>query len=335
MKKTIVFFLSFSRIVIAVSQPTATISNHISPGTYFSTSMVDSNFHAGGSGMNQYWNFQNIIPKSPFQYDTVEVRMSAGSYYSSLFPLASHAVHSYYFQSYNNSYDYYNVTGTKVEWLGYVDSIWGIKLVCSDNLTERQVPLDFDSSFVDMYAYARIPPTYSVHGSANVSYDGYGTLRLPNTVVINNSYRIKTDQLAIDSNASNTDTFNIITYTWYDPAKNFPVLIFKQAFFQDSETGRWLYYNTLSPLNGVSEMIQEPLFKLMPNPVTNQVTLNFSKSLNGTVSIFDTMGTQFLSDMIHNEPSHQINISRITPGIYFIHVSSGTEYFVEKIVKTK
>jgi hypothetical protein len=73
---------------------------------------------------------------------------------------------------------------------------------------------------------------------------------------------------------------------------------------------------------------------IYPNPTTNTVNLNMdSKFFNGTWQLTDLTGQILLKGEISNNENFQLDISNLTPATYFLRISNGKEYKVEKVVK--
>lgn len=104
---------------------------------------------------------------------------------------------------------------------------------------------------------------------------------------------------------------------------------------------------SLEPVS-VSEEINNLYMKISPNPATEYITINLS-SINPTlkrgvegigfrvdgkpiVEIYDVMGVlvQYTSEeAIHELPLQRIDISNLTPGVYFVKIGDKVEKFVK------
>lgn len=73
--------------------------------------------------------------------------------------------------------------------------------------------------------------------------------------------------------------------------------------------------------------------KIYPNPNNGQFTilLNNFKS-NSKIYIYNTIGSVFYQSEISNEALHQINLSAIKKGIYFVRIVDEKEQFSHKII---
>jgi len=73
---------------------------------------------------------------------------------------------------------------------------------------------------------------------------------------------------------------------------------------------------------------------IYPNPTTNTINLNIEpKYFNGKWQLSDLTGQILLKGEISNTPNFQLDISNLTPATYFLRISNGREFKVEKVVK--
>jgi hypothetical protein len=93
------------------------------------------------------------------------------------------------------------------------------------------------------------------------------------------------------------------------------------------------------PIENISLLENETLqhgekgVKVYPNPNNGQFTiiLNDFES-NVKIYIYNTIGSVFYQSEITNEALHQINLSAIKQGIYFVRITDDKEQFTQKII---
>jgi len=81
---------------------------------------------------------------------------------------------------------------------------------------------------------------------------------------------------------------------------------------------------------------EKTFFKIYPNPTTGNFTLEQkgeNQYGNVRVEVYGLRGDKVLNGEMIGERSHVFSLSERTPGIYFIHVASGTNVEVFKIIK--
>lgn len=123
------------------------------------------------------------------------------------------------------------------------------------------------------------------------------------------------------------DSLNLISNTqlqWATIGETFTAF---QAWQTSSglEFSQWLCGETMA---GIADNITKEDFKIYPNPSTGIYNFVFNDEANHSVSIYDSRGRIMESKSISN--SDQINISKWSTGLYFIHVDNK---FVEKLMK--
>jgi hypothetical protein len=73
---------------------------------------------------------------------------------------------------------------------------------------------------------------------------------------------------------------------------------------------------------------EENNFQLFPNPSTTEITIS-SSSLVGRIKIYDAFGVLVKESLFSNH----LNVSNLTPGIYFIHLQSSSQILTKKFIK--
>jgi hypothetical protein len=93
---------------------------------------------------------------------------------------------------------------------------------------------------------------------------------------------------------------------------------------------------TLTHVVSLKREIYEAAISVYPNPANNQFQISFEgfKSEEVSVNILDNSGRIIMAktNNVLNNPVQIINASGFQSGVYYIHVTSETESFVEKIV---
>ena len=82
---------------------------------------------------------------------------------------------------------------------------------------------------------------------------------------------------------------------------------------------------------GVKDVQATERFNVYPNPTTNYITIeNFSGSKE-YFQIFDLSGREALNGLVQQNTS-QVDLSSLSPGVYFMKYEFGNEEFVQKII---
>ena len=77
------------------------------------------------------------------------------------------------------------------------------------------------------------------------------------------------------------------------------------------------------------------LVKFFPNPTSELLNINFTKSFSGTLKVLNNQGAEIHSSFLKNKTNHDFDLSYLSDGAYFvILVNEKTgEVFSQKIVK--
>jgi hypothetical protein len=86
----------------------------------------------------------------------------------------------------------------------------------------------------------------------------------------------------------------------------------------------------ISPL-GIEDILQNNLF-VYPNPTTGKFTITNYKLRISNVEVFDIYGRN-VSNLISHSSNHQMDISNLPAGIYFVKMNTEKGIIVKKIVK--
>jgi len=71
---------------------------------------------------------------------------------------------------------------------------------------------------------------------------------------------------------------------------------------------------------------------LFPNPASQAVSIKFDKSIDVTIQLFDIKGQLFIEERNNYSPLHEINVSHLNSGIYFVRISDDNANKVIKLI---
>jgi hypothetical protein len=75
----------------------------------------------------------------------------------------------------------------------------------------------------------------------------------------------------------------------------------------------------------------EDRFIIYPNPTTNLLTIQNQNNLKiDSVSLYDTLGRKVMES---NEATESMDVSNLTAGVYFIHITTDRGIVTKKIIK--
>lgn len=168
------------------------------------------------------------------------------------------------------------------------------------------------------------PPTGFTDGSSLYFFYDNGTIACedrPLTIVVN------------------ATTFGLIdcgdAYSVYDIVSGDPLadLNFFEADFGGGlcqYTGGVLTGETLS--DNMEEFALAGL-SVFPNPVKkgNDISVNFSTAVNGSILLYDVTGKQIKTYNLSNAMQKKLNVSELMSGIYMLRINNGTASITKKI----
>lgn len=176
----------------------------------------------------------------------------------------------------------------------------------------------------------------------------------PAAAAINNNQAVFSCGIHFDLYTHNwNSTSNVIDYydastnTWSSGKLTQPLWLYAVAGLQNHfivAGGVSLSLNLLVskveiytvPITGVTSNQMEDVFlKVYPNPVSDRITVEFPRwgqTTNGTVIIYGIEGEQVKSQKINGLKS-EIDVDDLTPGIYFIKLTSKNKIASAKFVK--
>ncbi|MBA2613892.1 MAG: T9SS type A sorting domain-containing protein [Bacteroidetes bacterium] len=210
---------------------------------------------------------------------------------------------------YNQLNNYYNVPWSPFYQMGYYSFTYSKHVLNGFQFPHQNTLVySFDGSFGN----AGIIPTTG--GTQNQSYQKTYTLTIPTPT--NNINKFNSDNLYIvgflaeySANQNNRNVLNVI----------------KEKLSANNET------------LGLKETTTNSFLSVFPNPSNGMLYLKSSKTINTyEIKVIDLMGRSILIQNLHQVGNMEmLDISNLNNGIYFLHISSESGNFVEKIVIQK
>lgn len=276
-----------------------------------------STITAGSPGANQIWDFSSFT----LGYGIgVESWSEIAPVYASLFPTSN--VYKSRSIMGGHSYDYYNLTDDKFEYIGYSaaqtwsGSILYYHYVFPDSKTIYVFPFVFNQVVNDTYQ------THVANSivSTTTTYDAYGTLVTP-FGTYNDVIRLKT----IYDNTS-------VGYTWI---KTNPYQEIVRGSVSTDGTNNFTFCRPSNLATTDNEMKSQ--FSIYPNPADNEFVINYEGFSNKEifVNIYDILGNQIVKSVKIENNSKNINISNLALGLYLIKITdaNNTILYSNKIIK--
>lgn len=162
------------------------------------------------------------------------------------------------------------------------------------------------------------------------SFNMPNTVQQIDSVLVGNNYRKRwriNDCYSIDIIEGIGCTFGLIkeTVPCISDLPSYGLTCFKQE-------GETLYPNTTTDCELITGIETHQLNNLLyPNPATNTLTLNTDLK-NAQLKVLNAQGQLVYQSAIINSQS-AIDVSQLSPGIYFLSISDGTQVVSKKFVK--
>lgn len=355
--KKIYTLLSLFTATIAVSQPILTSPNMQGPGI----TMVTKGLNApqgceGSAGINQNWDFSN------FPYNNEESTSNwvapgsipAGTNFpGSTLAKSSTTPDADITDFYSNTPSAFNMHGTSISVSGTI-----INIVYNNLKSDLSFPVEFGSTFSDTYRGTGAlsqPPILDIDvinsGSLSYEVDGYGTLTTF-TGIYDNVIRLKYRTILNDTTTSTfqglppdvqTTTTRSTSYRWIQVTNNSSYVLMDVSYDTTVVAGEpdaiefFVNHTYPSTLTSASRLNNNEL-SFYPNP-TNGI-FNLSMASNQTevknINVFDISGKivkSFSLEVGKALSTHQLDISDLNAGAYFVSINGSSEVKNFKIIK--
>ncbi|MGL4364033.1 MAG: T9SS type A sorting domain-containing protein, partial [Bacteroidales bacterium] len=188
-------------------------------------------------------------------------------------------------------------------------------------------------------------------GSFSSVVDAFGTLKLPNGIVLNDVLRVKTIESRKEYYCQ-THKYEEIKYVWYAQNFRYPVFIntisisdYDKSIVRTSNS--YVNIAALTPTEKKSVVEkkstnQSPsvdiVYSLYPNPVEHEVTIQYTLPHAAKVSIAvyslsNICERKLVDAQQQNMGTYSYSYAPRYPGIYFVRFAFGSKVYTEKIVK--
>ncbi len=270
-----------------MAQPVLTYQNHaLKPGqdnpmTYCSYS------EPGISGANIVWDFSSLVAEKQFIGEIKENYKSAYSQANT--ELVEFGVCFYF-----------DINEKNIQHVGYASADGKTKVIYSDPFEKLRYPFEmndsYSSGFSGDYTY-NDKVIGTIDGEGEVFADAWGTIKLPNNTVYDNTLRVKSTKTYSLKFGNTSQDVEITTYRWYNKVHRYPLLTLsesKTTVNSNTSTSYQSAYNS----DAISEISSVPIaeninLSIFPNPASDEnVFLKFNSLYSGevSVSVFDITG---------------------------------------------
>lgn len=318
MKKNLLTILSAITMIssVAVAQPTLTATGINPVAGDLLTLKNGPAVNPGSAGSNQTWVVNPTSSATPGTYTATSVGSTP---YAASFSQANVSA------NYGGYYLYYNTSATALKNQG---SYVGLTLSYSDPEDQLHFPFNMGNTYSDPWAVTFVNGgvTFVRTGTTTVTYDGYGSITLPNGT-FSNAVRVHFVQVYKDTYSGGTINYNNDEYMWYINGNHYPVAVTYTLTNSSSgtpSTGSAILTNAVA----ASVYEHESIFSavsVFPNPAVNEINFDFKGIPTSSIEIFDITGKSVYHQIVtetYLENYITINTSEFKDGIYFAKFTS-------------
>ncbi len=316
MKKIVTLLFLFFGMMIVKAQPVLNSSEMLSFGSIMqekyilNLEIIDTTLQ----GPNQTWDFTGIQNNISTPDIFITVADPLNTPYAASFPTSNYA----HIESPDLSYNYFNLTSTKLERIGFYDTDLNLY---SDAQTEFVFPLSLGTSNLDTWLIdGNLFP-----GNYNLYCLGSGTLMTPGGVY--------TDVLLVRTDVD-AGIYSLTVYYWYS-SENGAVLL--EYFIGDGVfvNDDAFYLSSLTTDVKENEIVTNIKYN---NPVVDALQLAYQVKDNQNLSytVRNSVGQLFSTGELPSLSNYsEIDFSAFASGIYFIDLTSekSKKGYTLKVVK--
>lgn len=330
MKTVIPLLISMIIFSVLTAQPKLDDSWIPQAGDTWTQRVSQDRIDPGPAGANVIWDFSEINPSYVFRITFNWVDPSTTPYVDS-FPDATIAA---VIDGFGESYGYYRKSEDRFEFLGTGDEVFFERY--TDPQTFAFFDLGFEETATDQYKVVDyfFDTRDTLSGQTSFTYDGYGTLLLPEAEV-SNAIRIHELDVQNDTTGNSflytvySDTLE--SYAWIANESVFPIVLIQYSSYRSQtyldgeliseEMEEPEYIFALNPAVMTSSLdnpeVVDQGYELYPRMAQDQLTLNFEEFTSANYQILSITGQKLSAGRINGNPS-SIEISHLPPGYHIL-----------------
>ncbi|GHT10679.1 hypothetical protein AGMMS4956_02460 [Bacteroidia bacterium] len=242
----------------------------------------------------------------------------------------------------------FNVTNTGNEYYGY--ALKNYSVVYEQPILKTRFPLVYLDQHSGAYGgYVLANNTrHNIEGTYSSTADAYGTLILPNGVVIENALRVKTTEVHKEGNANNQ--VELTKYLWYAPSLRYPAFVTHIWNTTQGGTFQKTSHVSVEALNYVpaakennspvaaSRLSKDVAYKVYPTTVesSTNVTYTLTQPTVVTIKVYDMNGNCqkiIVSAEEQAEGNYEYTYTPTSVGIHIVSFKFGTQPYNAYVVK--
>ena len=284
---------------------------------------------AGNGGADQTWNFSSLVDSSNSKVTSYITASSTP--HSALFPSSNLAA-----VEAGDAYDYFKVGSTDVQYGGSFTPNYS--LILNNHSLRYEMPFTYQDQFLDSLEGTLYFGNFDLEytGTSNFEVDGYGTLLLPDGRQFDSVLRYVWTEQTVAAHPVSGPLFESTTqnFVWVSPECPQPLLsinYFHQLSGDEEFTSKSVLYSKGVFTSTFNQQSEHKRIEIIPNPTDGGIRLLHDLRGDIQLSLLDLSG-KLVYEMSFFGNEQELDVSHLLPGIYVIHVSSGDNTGVEKLV---
>jgi len=286
------------------------------------------------TGANQTWNFSSFT-LSAQSADTTWYLSPSAAPGNSLFAGSNLVSLS------GSSYEFYKSGATNYEDMGYYD-VGAIANYTNSGISYVW-PVSFGTSSNDSYDGPLTGTAVGERwGTISVNASGSGTLIMPGGQQYTNVLQVITKIVDTQTTAASPSlTIKATGYEYYVAGAKAPILTMTDLTLISANGSFFLSGPKTSTMvnsapTGIREQSNDLSWAVFPNPANEQISIKLADAGNEacTIRLYNTLGALVKQATAKNsaDTNLQINVSDLSPGIYFVNATQGNKTALKKIV---
>lgn len=292
-------FLLFTLIGVSGILSAQPVTSNQLPGigTDYTFYQISGNITHGTTGANQTWNYNPVANSELLVYEIIGSNDLTQTDLDT-FPLANYYTQFYYGGNPLGN-DFYEITSTRLANHGSKGS--------GGNYNKNPMPIyefEFGMNFNDEFTFA----FFQGNTFRTVKYDSYGTLTTP--------YGTYTDVIRLKTTETGVGSTTDVMYKYYATQ---PVMhpLFQYVVETGGTVKNKFFYNYTNLVTGIQTTQNNTNFTIYPNPVQNDLNINFGKNKYKQVEVYTLLGEKVITEVVGSTTT-VINTKNLSSGIYII-----------------
>ncbi|MGL4956821.1 MAG: T9SS type A sorting domain-containing protein [Bacteroidales bacterium] len=326
-------FLTLFGEISLFAQPALTFEKHALRSNDIHQTQKVTNVDHGLSGANIDWDFSNIKMIGDVYQESLAEKQAR------IFVTNPKSTAEFQFDVTPYGNDYYGVKTDRYN------------IVYDNPILKTRYPFRFLDEHDGEYSGKIIQgnSTTLFDGSFSSIVDGYGTLKLPNNIVLDNVLRVKTVEERTEFYCQ-AHHYEEVKYVWYSQDFRYPVFIQTISTSTLNNTPKqtvnsYVNVDALVPVK-TSQYVNTPFlepsvdveYRVYPNPVETTININYILPFEAKVSVAiysvaNVCERKLVDGQQQVAGTYSYTYAPRYPGIYFIRFAFGNKVYTEKIVK--